>query len=103
MIVSRIFLGLGIILLQFGEAYLLIRGLKISPKWIPWIAVAFVLFNLPLPSKIRVRVLEPIEFGEPPEAADDDAVVERCFEHVRSRMQAELSDLASTRRWPVIG
>ena len=61
------------------------------------------LMTLPLPAKIKVRMLEPIEFAEPPEAADDEAVVERCFEHVRSKMQTALTKLASQRRWPVIG
>jgi 1-acyl-sn-glycerol-3-phosphate acyltransferase len=56
------------------------------------------IFSIPLPSKIRIRVLPRIELHEPPGAADDDAVVERCFEHVRRAMQDALDDLASRRR-----
>jgi 1-acyl-sn-glycerol-3-phosphate acyltransferase len=58
---------------------------------------------IPLPSRVRVRVLRKIELDEPPEAAQDDAVVERCFERVRATMQRQLDDLASHRRWPVLG
>ncbi len=56
--------------------------------------------NLPLPTKIRTRVLEPIDlrgtFGEDPDVAEVDRVV-------RTRMQAALDDLASRRRFPVLG
>jgi 1-acyl-sn-glycerol-3-phosphate acyltransferase len=58
---------------------------------------------VPLPSRIRVRVLPKIELAESPAAARDEAVVERCFQHVRATMQRQLDDLASTRRWPVLG
>jgi 1-acyl-sn-glycerol-3-phosphate acyltransferase len=59
--------------------------------------------SLPLPSKIKVRVLEPIDLGVSPEAADDPEIVEQCFERVRDTMQRSLDELASRRRWPIIG
>jgi 1-acyl-sn-glycerol-3-phosphate acyltransferase len=59
--------------------------------------------NLPLPSKVRQRFLPPIRLDAPPEAAEDPAVVERCFRQVRDTMQAALDDLAAERRWPVLG
>lgn len=56
--------------------------------------------NLPLPTKIRTRVLEPIdlraEFGEDPDVAEVDR-------EVRRRMQDALDDLARHRRFPVLG
>ncbi len=56
--------------------------------------------NLPLPSKIVMRVLEPIdvadEFGSDPDVDEVDA-------HVRAVMQAALDDLARQRRFPIIG
>lgn len=56
--------------------------------------------NLPLPTKIRTRVLEPIDlqetFGDEPDVAEVDRVV-------RTRMQAALDDLARRRRFPVLG
>ncbi|WP_435771257.1 lysophospholipid acyltransferase family protein [Nocardioides sp. SYSU DS0651] len=56
--------------------------------------------NLPLPTKITTRVLDPIdvaaEFGPEPEIAEVDRVV-------RQRMQDALSELARERRFPVLG
>jgi 1-acyl-sn-glycerol-3-phosphate acyltransferase len=56
--------------------------------------------NVPLPTKIVTRVLEPIDvvalFGEDPDVDEVDA-------HVRRVMQAALDELASQRRLPVLG
>lgn len=56
--------------------------------------------NLPLPAKIVTRVLPPInvveQFGESPDVKEVDA-------HVRSVMQAALDELATERRFPVLG
>jgi 1-acyl-sn-glycerol-3-phosphate acyltransferase len=56
--------------------------------------------NLPLPSKIVTRVLDPIdiaaEFGDDPDVDEVDL-------HVRAVMQAALDELARERRFPVLG
>ncbi len=56
--------------------------------------------NMPLPSKIVMQVLEPIDviaqFGEDPDIDEVDA-------HVRHVMQQALDKLAKERRLPVIG
>lgn len=56
--------------------------------------------NIPLPSKIVTRVLDPIdvvaEFGEDPDVAEVDL-------HVRAVMQAGLDELSRQRRFPVLG
>jgi hypothetical protein len=56
--------------------------------------------NVPLPSKIVARVLEPIdiaaEFGEDPDVDEVDL-------HVRAVMQKALDELACERRYPVLG
>ncbi|WP_396903702.1 lysophospholipid acyltransferase family protein [Mycolicibacterium phlei] len=56
--------------------------------------------NLPLPSKIVTRVLDPIDvvaqFGADPDVDEVDT-------HVRSVMQAALDELATKRRFPVVG
>ena len=56
--------------------------------------------NLPLPAKIRTKVLAPIdirsEFGADPDIAEVDRVV-------RSRMQQSLDQMARERRFPVLG
>jgi 1-acyl-sn-glycerol-3-phosphate acyltransferase len=56
--------------------------------------------NVPLPSKIVTRVLDPIditaEFGEDPDVDEVDL-------HVRAVMQKALDELACERRYPVLG
>ncbi|CAA9397536.1 MAG: Lysophospholipid Acyltransferases (LPLATs) of Glycerophospholipid Biosynthesis: MGAT-like [uncultured Nocardioidaceae bacterium] len=56
--------------------------------------------NLPLPTKIETRVLDPIhvtkEFGDDPDVAEVDRAV-------RERMQNALDEMARARRFPVLG
>lgn len=56
--------------------------------------------NLPLPSKVIIAMLEPIdivaEFGNDPDVAAVDV-------YVRSVMQTALDGLARQRRWPILG
>jgi 1-acyl-sn-glycerol-3-phosphate acyltransferase len=56
--------------------------------------------NLPLPTKIRTEVLDPIdivaEFGEDPDIDEVDAAV-------RERMQTAMNELKRRRRFPVLG
>jgi 1-acyl-sn-glycerol-3-phosphate acyltransferase len=56
--------------------------------------------NLPLPTKIVVQVLEPIDvaaqFGGDPDVDEVDA-------HVRSVMQTALDELGRQRRFPILG
>ncbi len=61
------------------------------------------IFHLPLPSKVKVKVLDPIRFSDPASAADDPVVVERLFNQVVNAMQTALNEMASKRRWPVLG
>lgn len=61
---------------------------------------AVVPLNVPMPTKIVQRVLDPIDvtaqFGEDPDIDEVDA-------HVRKVMQDALDELAEERRFPVIG
>ncbi|MBX7432630.1 acyltransferase family protein [Mycobacterium sp. Y57] len=56
--------------------------------------------NLPLPSKIITRVLDPIDitaqFGKSPDIAEVD-------QYVREVMQSALDELAAQRRFPILG
>ena len=68
---------------------------------LPWgLNVGDMLGHLPLPAKISVRALKPIdiraEFGDDP---DIDAV----YDHITGVMQAELDVLYRNRRLPLIG
>jgi 1-acyl-sn-glycerol-3-phosphate acyltransferase len=61
--------------------------------------------TFPLPSKITVELLEPIDWStrHGPEAADDEDVVSACYDELVDVMQAALDRLATERRFPVIG
>ena len=77
--------------------------LKVLPVSLalPWgVNVGDLLGHVPLPAKITIQVLEPIdlrrEFGEHP---DVDAV----YDEVVARMQRALDRLAAERRLPLVG
>ncbi|HYZ70425.1 MAG TPA: 1-acyl-sn-glycerol-3-phosphate acyltransferase, partial [Thermoleophilaceae bacterium] len=68
---------------------------------LPWgLNVGDLAGHLPLPAKITIQVLEPIdlraEFG-------DDPDLDGTYDAIVGRMQATLDDLAAERRLPVIG
>jgi hypothetical protein len=72
--------------------------ISIAPPW--GLNVGDMAGHLPLPAKIRIRVLDPVnlreEFGDEP---DLDAV----YDHVLGRMQASLDHMARERILPVLG
>jgi len=66
---------------------------------VPWgIDVGDVFGHIPLPAKITIEVLEPIDvrgrYGEDVDAAYDD---------ITATMQDALDRLAAGRRWPILG
>ncbi len=68
---------------------------------LPWgLNIGDMATHFPLPAKITIRVLPRIdlreEFGE---SADIDTI----YDEVTGRMQAALTDLASERRFPLVG
>jgi 1-acyl-sn-glycerol-3-phosphate acyltransferase len=58
--------------------------------------------RLPLPAKVRIRVMPPIELHEEV-AADGDRAVDEGYRLVTSRMQRTLTRLANQRSVPVVG
>jgi hypothetical protein len=58
---------------------------------------------IPLPSKFSYRVGKPIEMPHDPRLAKDRDAVRRVYDNVTGSMQAMMDDLASHRRFPVIG
>ena len=48
---------------------------------------------VPMPTKIRIRVLPPIHLGLPASGADDPAAVDAAYERVRADMQTALDEL----------
>lgn len=66
----------------------------------PWVVSMGLPPQLPLPSKIVTRFLEPVDV---PALAAAGSSVEDIDALVRGRMQAALDQLAAARRFPVIG
>jgi 1-acyl-sn-glycerol-3-phosphate acyltransferase len=58
---------------------------------------------LPLPSKLVYKVGAPIRVQHDPDRANDRDAVQRVYRQVTEVMQEMLDDLASRRRFPVIG
>ncbi len=61
--------------------------------------------TLPLPAKITVELLDPIDWSErySTDDADDPDVVHACYDELTSVMQEALDRLAGERRYPIIG
>jgi len=61
--------------------------------------------TLPLPTKITVELLEPIDWSRRygPEAATDDDIVRACYDELTETMQEALDRLAAERRFPIVG
>jgi len=58
---------------------------------------------LPLPAKITVQVCEPLDWsGYGPAAANDSAVVDRCYAEITEVMQHTLTTMARENPWPVL-
>lgn len=55
---------------------------------------------IPLPAKVTISVLEPINLRE---TFGEDPDIDEIYDHVTGLMQTELSQLAAERRLPVIG
>src|SRR4051812_39405475 len=68
---------------------------------LPWgLNVGDMLGHFPMPAKIRIRALDPVnvreEFG-------DDPDLDQVYDHILGRMQASLDRMARDRVLPVIG
>jgi 1-acyl-sn-glycerol-3-phosphate acyltransferase len=91
--------GIGLADLLRLDKLMRVKILPISVG-LPFGLSAVLPVNVPLPTKIVMQVLEPIdvvaEFGEDPDIDEVDA-------HVRRVMQKALDGLAKERRFPVIG
>ena len=63
---------------------------------LPWVINVGDMFgHIPLPAKITVQVLEPIDV--------QDADVDEAYEMIIGRMQRALTALQAERRLPVLG
>lgn len=56
----------------------------------------------PFPAKVLTRICEPLDWSHHgPEAADDPAIVHRCYDEMQERMQATLDELVEELPHPV--
>jgi 1-acyl-sn-glycerol-3-phosphate acyltransferase len=77
--------------------------LKVLPISIalPWgLNVGDMLGHLPLPSKISIRALAPIDVRE---EFGDDPDLDEVYDHIVGVMQSQLDAMQARRRFPVIG
>ncbi|MCW2866637.1 MAG: 1-acyl-sn-glycerol-3-phosphate acyltransferase [Marmoricola sp.] len=65
------------------------------------LAVELLPAHLPLPAKIRTRLLEPIELDDDPERANDKQYVQKIYDEVEHVLQQGVTDLARRRRFPL--
>jgi 1-acyl-sn-glycerol-3-phosphate acyltransferase len=59
--------------------------------------------HVPLPSKIRYEILEPIRVDTDPARADDREYVDSVYHEVEDALQAGMDRLAARRRFPIFG
>jgi hypothetical protein len=59
--------------------------------------------HIPLPSKIRTSLQEPVHVDHDPERAHDHAYVDGIYHEVERRIQAGVDQLAKRRCFPIFG
>ena len=58
---------------------------------------------LPMPAAVTVEFMTPIDWGSlGPASAEDDTVVDACYEQITSAMQATLDRLHHEQPYPVL-
>jgi len=82
------------------DKLLRVKSLPISVSF-PWV-LGFPgdMFHVPLPAKIRIQVMEPVDLQE---RFGDDPDWDEAYDYVTSLMQAGLSTLASKTILPIVG
>lgn len=59
--------------------------------------------HVPLPAKIRTRILEPVYLDNDPGRLDDQDYVEAMYAEIEGAIQAGMDGLAKKRRFPIFG
>ncbi len=82
-----------------------VANLKIFPIALqaPWGISPALLPELPLPTKIRTAIQDPVELDSDPERADDEDYVKEKYEEVSATIQRGMDALARRRRLPLFG
>ena len=70
---------------------------------LPWGVVLGPVPAWPIPTKVTLKVLEPMRWEHlGPEDAEDPQVLERCYDGITQRMQSALDDLAKEYPYPIV-
>ena len=79
--------------------------LKVFPLVVslPWGIAPAALPQLPLPAKIRTRLMPPVEVDHDLDRAEDDEYVRRKYQEVQDTIQAGMNALARKRALPLFG
>jgi hypothetical protein len=79
--------------------------LKVFPIAVslPWGIAPAALPQLPLPAKIRTRLMPAIELDHDPDRADDDEYVDGKYHEVQASIQRGMDALARKRALPLFG
>ncbi|WP_396930645.1 lysophospholipid acyltransferase family protein [Mycolicibacterium sp.] len=79
--------------------------LKVFPLAVslPWGIAPAALPQLPLPAKIRTRLMPAVELDHDPSRAEDDDYVEQKYREVQDSIQAGMDALARKRALPLFG
>jgi hypothetical protein len=70
---------------------------------LPWGIAPAALPQIPLPAKIRTRLMPVVELDHDPERADDDEYVQRKYAEVEDSIQSGMTALARKRSLPLFG
>ena len=71
---------------------------------LPWGISLGPVFHFPLPAKLTMTIGDPIPVDAyPPEAASDPDALEQLYQQTSSAMQQIMDEVASKRRFPIIG
>lgn len=81
--------------------------LDVAPITLSWplgIALHITPFqHIPLPAKIRTRIMEPIYLDGDPERLGDQEYVDAMYDEIQGAIQAGMDELARKRKFPLFG
>jgi len=86
----------------FGTARIRTRAFPLALQ-VPWGISPLMMPGIPLPAKITTEIGPAMAWSDlGPEAADDPAIVQRCYDEIVDVMQSSLTRLAARRPYPVL-
>jgi hypothetical protein len=57
--------------------------------------------HVPLPAKIRTRILDPIYLDGDPKRLDDQDYVDAMYQQIEGAIQSGMDELSARRRFPI--